>query len=409
MKPRVLPVLKKFLALRKEQWFDPEKLKSIQEEKLKAVVSCASKTKHYKGISFDDFQSLEFTKKPNLQGDERSFLSCPAGTLQQTQTSGSTGRPVKLFIDQNTMDYRVAMKYVVETEFGLRPTDLFAEISHRSYVPHPLLKYSLMFRRIHLSVFDDESRNFSLIRESGANVLGWYPSAVSLLARLNNSTEKPIKLKSVYCGSEMLSDECRGYISDSFSCNVFNQYGAEEFGTIAWECPEEHNLHINSNAVYLEIVDSNGNPKKSGSGEVVLTSLHNCAMPLLRYKIGDLGSFGGECSCGRGLPVLKTLDGRSNDFIVLPSGKKRTPVSFDIMYGIPGVIAYQVVQEEPELFVFRYVSQNGELAEESRKEIILRMERATLGEEFKIEFEEADKIPKTQNGKMSTVVSKVRT
>jgi phenylacetate-CoA ligase len=306
------------------------------------------------------------------------------------------------------MDYRVAMKYLVETQFGLGPTDVFAEISHRSYVAHPLLRYSQLFRRIHLSVFDDEKRNFSLIQDSGANVLGWYPSAVSLLARINDSIGNPVKLKSVYCGSEMLSDECRKAISDSFSCSVFNQYGAEEFGTIAWECPEEHNLHINSNSVYLEIIGSNGKPKKSGSGEVVLTSLHNCAMPLLRYKIGDLGSFGQECPCGRGLPVLKTLEGRSNDFITLPSGKKRTPVSFDIMYGISGIMAYQLIQEKPNLFVFRYVQSNGELSEKSKKEIISRMERATLGEKVKIEFEEAGKIPKTQNGKMSTVVSKVR-
>ena len=406
MRPRVFPVLRKFLALRDAQWLEPEKLAQIQQEKLGSILECASKTKHYGEI--DDFESLPFTEKSDLQGNERSFTG-GAETLLQTQTSGSTGKPVKLFIDQDAMDYRVAMKYMVETEFGLRPTDVFAEISHRSYVPHPLLRYSQMFRRIHLSVFDDESRNFSLIRESGANVLGWYPSAVSLLARINDSLENPLRLKSVYCGSEMLSDECRDYISRSFSCSVFNQYGAEEFGTIAWECPQEHNMHINTDSVYLEIVGSNGKPKKSGSGEVVLTTLHNKAMPLLRYKIGDLGSLGKECPCGRGLPLLETLEGRSNDFIVLPSGKKRTPVSFDIMYGIPGIMAYQVVQEEPDLFVFRYVPDEKDISEKSKSEILARLERASLGEKVRTEFEAVDLIPKTPNGKMSTVLSKVRT
>jgi phenylacetate-CoA ligase len=404
-----MPVLKNFLALRNEQWLEPEKLKSIQERKLEEILSSAARTKYYQGIQAHDFGSMAFTEKTNLQGAEHSFLSRAPGGLQQTQTSGSTGRPVKLFIDQETMDYRVAMKYMVETEFGLRPTDLFAEISHRSYVPHPLLRYTQMFRRIHLSVFEDETANFSLIRDSGANVLGWYPSAVSILAGINQSIGNPVRLKSVYCGSEILSAECRKAISDSFSCSVFNQYGAEEFGTIAWECPEEHSLHINSNSLLLEIIGSNGKPKESGSGEVAITTLHNKAMPLLRYKIGDYGSLGGECPCGRGLPVLKTLEGRSNDFIVLPSGKKRTPVSIDIMYGIPGVISYQIVQERPDLFVFRHVPSNGPISESSRSEVLSRIRKATLGEKITVEFEEVGKIPKTANGKISTVISKVKT
>jgi phenylacetate-CoA ligase len=401
-----MQVLKHFLALRHEQWLDPEKLESLQKKKLEKILSSASKTSYYANV--DDLSSVPVTEKKQLRGSETSFLSCSPTILHRTQTSGSTGNPVKLFIDQETLDYRVAMKYLVETSFGLSHSDVFAEISHRPHMQHPLLWHSGMFRKVHLSVFDDEKKNFGILRSSGANILGWYPSAVSILALLNNSMGNPVALKSVYCGSEMLSSECRKNIEQSFSCNVFNQYGAEEFGTIAWECPEEKNLHINSNAVLLEILDSNGKPKKSGTGEIVLTTLHNHAMPLLRYKIGDCGSFGQECPCGRGLPVLKTLEGRSNDIITLPSGKKRTPVSIDIMYGITGIQAYQVVQERTDHFLFRYVSDNG-IPEESRKEVLERIGRATLGEKIKVEFEHVEQIPKTKSGKLSTVVSKVRT
>jgi phenylacetate-CoA ligase len=323
------------------------------------------------------------------------------------RTSGSSGEPLRVFENRDSCNYGIALRFMNLYELGRRPRDVLLEISHKK--SHSIILQSLgLFRQRMLSIYDSEESNYGKLCRIRPDLFGFYPSVIAAMARMNME-KKHISLKSVFCGAEPLGQTARKTISESFSCSVFNQYGAEEFGTIAWECPEEHSLHINSNSLLLEIIGSNGKPKESGSGEVAITTLHNKAMPLLRYKIGDYGSLGGECPCGRGLPVLKTLEGRSNDFIVLPSGKKRTPVSIDIMYGIPGVISYQIVQERPDLFVFRHVPSNGPISESSRSEVLSRIRKATLGEKITVEFEEVGKIPKTANGKISTVISKVKT
>ena len=125
------------------------------------------------------------------------------------------------------------------------------------------------------------------------------------MAIYNQESSNPMKLKSVFSTSEMLSQVRRKYIEDSFSCTLFNQYRNAEFGPVAWECPEEHNMHVNSGSCILEIVDEKGNPKNSGVGNIVLTSLCNHAMPFIRYKIGDQGS----CIAGGGYPATGNSKG----------------------------------------------------------------------------------------------------
>jgi phenylacetate-CoA ligase len=414
MRPRLLNFLHNFYALKKEQWLDCESLGTLQKERLGRIISEARATPRYSKMArhedpYEALSSVPVTAKQDVQKDASSFMrpGTDLKSLQSIKTSGSTGTPLELFIDREALDWRAAMKYFVETEFGLKPFDLFAEVSVGRHDPHPLLSLSGLFRRIPLSVFDPEEENFSRILRSRPSALGWYPSSITIFARLNEDAGRLLKLKRVFCGSEMLSPAARKSIGDSFSCGVFNHYGAVEFSTIAWECPEEHSLHVNSNSCLVEILDERGNPKRSGAGNIVITCLHNRAMPILRYSIGDRGSWGKECPCGRGLPVLGSLEGRTNDMIILPSGKLRNPVALDIFYGIPGIMRYQIVQEKEDLFTFRFVP-SGRLPESSRKEILRRMDAGCLGEKVSVEFEEAASIERGRGGKLSTVVSLVR-
>jgi phenylacetate-CoA ligase len=406
---RALRILSEFLSLRKEQWLSPEEIQEIQTKKLSQVLSWASETEFYSGISTSDpLHSLPLTKKSDIQDSLPAFIrkGTDMKSLNEMRTSGSTGEPLQVYEGHACSDYGIALVHMNLAETGLSPRDLLAEISHKKNKKPGLMQSLGLFRRNMLSIHDGEAKNFSRLCDLKPDVLGYYPSVVSLMAKMNFE-KKQIKLKSVLCGAEPLSASARKTISESFSCPVFNMYGTTEFGPIGWECPEEHSMHVNATSAYVEIVDSNGRPKKSGEGRLAITTLRNDAMPLLRYDIGDCASWGKECSCGRGLPVLKSLKGRTDDVIVLPSGKVRSALSVNLMDDLLYLRAFQIIQESPGLFVFRYVPMESDITDMQKMEIDERLRRGCLGEEISVEFEQVQELKRPKSGKLSIVMSKV--
>jgi phenylacetate-CoA ligase len=417
MEPRPLQVLRHLQALRSEQWADFDKLHNVQMGRLRTMLGRARKTPHYSktlaGLDdeeiLDDISIIPVTEKDAIRTSETDFIpsDLKKEELRITRTSGSSGRPVEVYTDQDALDFRIALKYFVELEFGLSAFDLFAEVSISSYRPHSLISSLGIFPKMVLPIADGEETNFKRICDSKATYMGWYPSVMSLFAQLNTNR----KFKSIFCGGEMLTRECRGLISDSFSCPVFNQYASMEFSSIAWECPEEHSLHVNSSSCLVEILDSNNKPKKSGDGELAITVLHNKAMPLLRYRLGDRASLGKECSCGRALPVLENLGGRNDDFITLPSGRKISSFSLNVLYletNISGIWHYQIIQEAVDRFLIRIVPTEKGFSDAAKAEMAERIKRACMGEDIKIEFEITDKIQRDSSGKLRKIISKVK-
>ena len=128
--------------------------------------------------------------------------------------------------------------------------------------------------------------------------------------------------RTVFSTADVLDQNSRQLIESAFDVRVTDLYGAYEFGHIAWECPQHAGYHVNTESVVLELL-KDGRPASPGeAGEVVATSLNSYAMPFLRYRLGDLCSPSHRpCPCGRGLPLLELVQGRSNDAIRLPDGR----------------------------------------------------------------------------------------
>lgn len=114
----------------------------------------------------------------------------------------------------------------------------------------------------------------------------------------------------------MVTQHCRDIVKKKFDLELFETYGAVEFGWLAFECNEHCGLHMTTNNMYLEIVDEEGEQVSAGEqGEIIVTGLYNRAMPLIRYRIGDLGIPSDEkCPCGRSWPLIKSIEGRINDY-----------------------------------------------------------------------------------------------
>jgi phenylacetate-CoA ligase len=154
-----------------------------------------------------------------------------------------------------------------------------------------------------------------------------YPSNLAALAEFCIKEQiKVSNLKEIATMGELLSDEQRNICREAFGLEIIDTYSAEEIGYIAMQCPSSNHYHVQSENVLLEVLNEDGQPCKAGEiGRVVLTTLHNFAKPLIRYAIGDYAEVGQSCSCGRGLPVLTKVSGRSRNMFTRPNGEKFWP------------------------------------------------------------------------------------
>lgn len=137
---------------------------------------------------------------------------------------------------------------------------------------------------------------------------------------------------------------------------MIDVYSSAEVGYIAMQCPESENLHIQSESVFVEVLDEAGKPCQPGEvGEVIVTPLHNLAMPLLRYSIGDFAEVG-SCSCGRTLPVLKHIMGRTRSMVRLANGDEFYASFQDLLTGFDMMRQFQLVRRGPEALEMKLVT-----------------------------------------------------
>ncbi len=412
----ILALLRHLASAKREQWMDADSLERLQSQRLSAILESSRAIPAYaasvgKALSgsaapMEALRSLPVVGKRAVQASPESFLHprSARGGLTRLTTSGSTGIPLQVFLDSGAMAARVAQIYAVTTEFGRSPFDVMATLYERPSIIHPLRKHTI-FRELPLSIFSDERDSLARMSAAGASIVSSFPSVIASLAHAN---APGLGLKAAYCTGETLTPRCRKEISESFGCEVFDQYGLNEAGLVAWECPEEHRLHINSGSCIVEVLDDAGKPARRGAGEIVVTSLISRAMPFIRYSTGDRGRLGGRCRCGRGLPVLEQVEGRKDDLIVLPSGRERSAAFIDALSELPELKCYQLVQESESRLLLRYVPAGGDIGPKTRQAANAIISRGCLGEPLSVEFERVERIGRSRSGKIATVLSRVR-
>jgi len=131
-------------------------------------------------------------------------------------------------------------------------------------------------------------------------------------------------------------------------------------------------------------------------------------MPLIRYRIGDIAiPSTNRCNCGRRFPMIKQIEGREDDFVILPSGKKISPRMINVIENIPGIKDYQTIQVSKELFVVKLVK-NKKFSKKTISDLKTQIMKGCLGERVKVEVELVDKINRERTGKRRAVISKVK-
>lgn len=231
-----------------------------------------------------------------------------------------------------------------------------------------------------------------------------HPSILAPLAlAMREAGVRLPRLRQVVAISETLRPEQRAAIEEGFGVPVADVYSTREAGYLALQCPDHPHLHIQSEGVRVEVVDGSGRPCAPGeAGRVLVTPLHNLAMPLIRYDIGDAAEVGAPCPCGRGLPVLARVLGRRQHMLRLPGGGRRWPLlsSGDIralVEAVPPLRRHQVVQTALDALSLRLAVARPLTAEEAAA--ALAWARAKFGEGFAVTVEALADLPRGPAGK----------
>jgi phenylacetate-CoA ligase len=213
-------------------------------------------------------------------------------------------------------------------------------------------------------------------------------------------------LRAIRPMGEVVSGEQRGLYDAAWHAPVIDGYSAVETGIIALQCPQHPHMHVQAEAVLLELLREDGSACAPGEiGKIVVTRLHNYAQPMLRYEIGDYAECGGACPCGRTLPVLARIIGKSIDRFVLPSGERRFKSSGFNRLRHPAIVQMKLVQTSRSRIELRLVLRRPLTAEEEEdlRATFLR----SLDYPFEIAIVPVDEIPRDPSGKFRTIQSEV--
>jgi phenylacetate-CoA ligase len=233
-------------------------------------------------------------------------------------------------------------------------------------------------------------------------VIQAYARSAALFARfLEARGLKPPPLRSVVTTAEVLEDEDRTVIENTFGCPVFNRYGCREVSVIASECAERRGLHVMAEGLILEIVRG-GRPADPGQdGEILVTDLMNLAMPLIRYRIGDVAAWDPTpCLCGRGLPKLQRVAGRATDFLVGRDGRLVSGpfLTLAAVGKRPSLGQLQIRQERIGAVRFR-IKPGPRFQDPGDVDFLRETARTYLGEDTDVDWELVADLPSEPSGK----------
>ncbi|MFT7617490.1 MAG: phenylacetate-CoA ligase [Planctomycetota bacterium] len=335
------------------------------------------------------------------------------------ETGGSSGVPLVFYTDKERESSQLAAKARArewwDIHFGDRQIDLWGSpIELGANDRMRLMKDRLLNFRL-LSAFelsDEKMADYrSVLEEHKCEFIYGYASVLARYAGfLKDKGEnlKSLKMKAVISTAELLVPEDRTLIEEIFGCPVVNEYGCRDGGYIAQSCPEG-NMHIAADTVIVEILDDDGKPVKPGEvGEITVTNLHSFGMPLIRYRLGDRAALSPDsCPCGRSLPLLSELFGRSTDTLITPSGNRIHGLgAMYILRVLPEVANFQVIQGSVDHLQVLVVATNGANLDPLSETIRTGFDQLLgPGVETSVEFVEA--IPVLASGKMRSVWNKM--
>lgn len=261
-----------------------------------------------------------------------------------------------------------------------------------------------------LSLNADVAAQAAWIERHAPGYLLTYPSNLAALLAYYAQTGKRLPgLRAVLTVGETVAPSLREACRETLGVAIEDVYSSQELGYIALQCPVSGQFHVMAESVLVEVLDAAGNPCAPGeTGRLVISSLHNFAMPLIRYELRDHATVGEPCACGRTLPTLKRIAGRERNMVRLPDGTMHWPlVGFHRFREIAPVRQYQLIQHTLHAVEVRLVCDRTLSADEEAQ--LGAVIRAALGHPFELRFAYfTDALPRAVNGKFEEFVCAIR-
>ena len=423
------------VAVRKQleaaQWWPAERLQALQLERLRTLLTEAgARVPYYRELfarlRFDpaavrqlaDLQVLPLLDKAVIRAHTEALKHPQARGLSRFNTGGSSGEPLIFFIGKERVSHDVAAKWRATRWWGVdigdpeivvwgSPIELGSQDRVRA-LRDTLLRTELLPA---FEMSESKLDGFvAAIRRRRPKMLFGYPSALSHIARHAEARGQRLDdlgIRVAFVTSERLYDEQRATIGRVFGCPVANGYGGRDAGFIAHECPEG-GMHLTAEDLVVEIVDRDGHVLPAGqAGEVVVTHLATRDFPFIRYRTGDVAAIGtAPCTCGRGLPVLQEIQGRTTDFVVAADGTVLHGLALVyILRDLPGVQQFKIVQES--LQRTRILLVAGPAFTSQHQAQVVQQVRARLGPAVQVDIEPVAEIKPEASGKYRYIVSRV--
>ncbi|NQE52052.1 hypothetical protein C5S29_00565, partial [ANME-1 cluster archaeon GoMg3.2] len=372
--------------------------------------------------TINDLSKLPILTKEEIRKNPEKFLAenIKKISMIRSATSGSSGKVFEYMTDKRVLSISRALGLRAWGFAGYNIGDRLVTIAGSSLLPQKRsFLENITFkanRNLPLSSYNMDNKKVinyvHQILKFKPNFIRGYPSSIAIIANyLIEHNIQDIKPVAVMTTAETLYKRDRELISNAFDCDVFDQCGCNDGGENFWECKEHTGYHIGVERAIHEFVDNANEQVSNDIGHIILTDLWNYAMPLIRYDAGDIAIASDEmCPCGRGLPLVKTIMGRTIDQIVLPSGDLLPGLIFTDIFEREGitdkVIDYQIIQDKIDKFTLNIVKNEG--YNDKTSVAIYKFFDGHMDTSLDIKFNFADNIPRTDANKKRIVISKVR-
>lgn len=430
-------VLTYFQKLKEYQWNSLKENREIQRKKLYALIQYASQNIPYyqkiikehnitfsEDTIFEDIKKFPLLTKEIIRNHFNKLYRLRDKTYYRNTSGGSTGEPVVFYQDKEYLDWANATKCLFNEWAGRQLGDPMVKLwgslsdilgssqSFKGCLRQQVSGISIL--NTYRMTEEDMYRHVKKMNKIKPSLILAYTNSIEELSRFIREHHLSVYSPSVVMTTAgVLYPEVKAKIEEVFHTTVFNRYGSREVSDMACNCKNDEGLHLIPVIHYLEIVDDEGRRVKPGIlGNIIVTLLTNYTMPLIRYKIGDIGVLSDKaCNCGRGFPLLEQVKGRIRSMFRNKQGDLIDGGSFiRLFYFRENIKQFQIIQDSLEKIVINIVlkdKKQSKIAEKDFQEISESINKI-MRNDVKIKYNLVDVINPSPSGKYGYVFSRVK-